>query len=61
MLAAELRNEFKVEAKLKPWWIGAFDIIVDGKTVFAKAQIGRFPNKGEISTIIQELQAGTKN
>jgi selT/selW/selH-like putative selenoprotein len=57
-LAGEIRKNFNIEVKLKSWWFGTFDIIVDGKPVFSKSQIGRFPNEGEIIAIIKEMQAG---
>jgi hypothetical protein len=57
-LAGEIRKALNIDVKLKSWLFGTFDIIVDGKPVFSKSQIGRFPNEGEIITIIKEMQAG---
>jgi len=37
-----------VEPKLVAGGNGVFDVIVDGKKVFSKHQVGRFPNPGEI-------------
>ena len=55
-LADELRNALKVEAKLMPGWIGTYDVIVDGKLVFSKSKVGRFPAPGEVISIVQGLQ-----
>ena len=48
-LADELRTDFNVEVKLVPGTNGIFDVIVDGKRVFSKAEVGRFPEPGEVS------------
>ena len=55
-LADELRNAFNVETKLIPWLIGTYDVIVDGKLVFSKSKVGRFPAPGEVTTIVKSLQ-----
>jgi len=52
-LAEELLNEFDVEAKLVPGFKGIFDVIVDGKTVFSKSKAHRFPNPGEVTSVIR--------
>jgi selenoprotein W-related protein len=33
---------------------GVYEITVDGKTVFSKKQLGRFPDEGEIVVLIRE-------
>ena len=48
-MAEELRQAFGVAANLIPGKDGIFDVIVDGRLVFAKADTGRFPNSGEVS------------
>ena len=55
-LADELRNTLNVEAKLMPWWIGTYDVIVDGKLVFSKSKFGRFPAPGEVTGMVKGLQ-----
>lgn len=60
-MADEISEAFKVEAKLKQGLFGTFDIIVDGRPVFSKSQIGRFPDKGEVVEIIKGMQASTPN
>jgi selT/selW/selH-like putative selenoprotein len=42
-----------VEAKLIPGGDGIFDVKVDGKLVFSKDQIGRFPEPGEVTQKIK--------
>jgi len=49
-----LRKDFNAEATLVGGSRGIFDVIVDGKTVFSKAKMGRFPEPGEISKKLQE-------
>jgi selT/selW/selH-like putative selenoprotein len=53
-LAEELLKKFDVEAKLVPGNKGIFDVVVDGKTVFSKSEVRRFPNPGEV---INEIKA----
>ena len=48
-MAEELKKEFKVEAKLVPGTGGVFDVVVDGKVVFSKFEVGRFPGPGEVT------------
>jgi len=31
---------------------GIFDVEIDGKLVYSKRKTGRFPNRGELSTLI---------
>ena len=33
---------------------GGFDVVVDGRLIFSKHQIGRFPEPGEIAGLIGE-------
>lgn len=47
-MAAELKKNFGVDTTLTPGSGGVFDVIVDGKTVFSKKSVGRFPNEGEV-------------
>lgn len=39
-----------------PWWIGTFDVFVDGKLVFSKSKVGRFPATGEVISMVKGLQ-----
>jgi selenoprotein W-related protein len=47
-LADELRSAVGIEATLVPGSGGAFEVTVDGKLIFSKLQIRRFPDPGEI-------------
>jgi len=53
-LAEELRQVFGAEAKLIPGKDGIFDVIIDGKLVFAKSGTGRFPNPGEVVSKLKQ-------
>jgi len=55
-LADELRDAFGVESKLIAGGNGIFDVIVDGKLIYSKDDVGRFPNPGEIVGKIKEFQ-----
>jgi len=56
-LAAELKAEFNQEATLIRGSKGIFDVQVDGQNIFSKHKTGRFPNSGEVVTIVKRLQA----
>jgi selenoprotein W-related protein len=43
-----------VDSRLKASGGGVFEITVDGKPVFSKRQLGRFPEDGEIVRLIRE-------
>lgn len=43
-----------VESTMTPGGGGVFDVVVDGKTVFSKKAIGRFPEPGEVVSILQK-------
>jgi selenoprotein W-related protein len=34
---------------------GVFEVEVDGKLVFSKRQVGRFPDEGEVAKVIKAL------
>ncbi len=44
-----------------PGWIGTYDVIVDGKLVFSKSKVGRFPTPGEVISMIKGLQESAAN
>jgi selT/selW/selH-like putative selenoprotein len=44
-----LHQEFKVKSRLIPGTDGVFDVVVDGKRVFSRAETKRFPENGEIA------------
>lgn len=46
-MAAELKEAFQTSSTLIPGGGGIFEITVDGKVVYSKAETGRFPKPGE--------------
>ena len=48
-----MKRDFKVTAEVIEGSHGIFDVTVDGKLVFSKDKIGRFPNPGEVSAILK--------
>jgi selT/selW/selH-like putative selenoprotein len=57
-LAAELKSEFGVETRLIRGGGGIFDVRVDGDLVFSKFRVGRFPDPGEVETIVRRRARG---
>ena len=53
-MAAELKKNLGADTTLTPGSSGVFDVIVDGKTVFSKKQVGRFPNDGEVLEMLKQ-------
>ncbi|WP_083819000.1 Rdx family protein [Desulfotalea psychrophila] len=53
-LEEELVGEFAAEVEIKPSLGGAYEITVDGKLIFSKLGLKRFPRDGEIVRIIGE-------
>ncbi|HBL54801.1 MAG TPA: SelT/SelW/SelH family protein [Candidatus Lambdaproteobacteria bacterium] len=51
-MAAELKESFEVEAELHSGERGDFEVVVDGKKIFSKKKLARFPESGEITKII---------
>ncbi|MFT5210055.1 MAG: selT/selW/selH-like putative selenoprotein [Flavobacterium sp.] len=52
-MAAELRHAFGAESVLFPEGKGIFDVLVDGKKIFSKYELNRFPEKGEITQLLK--------
>jgi len=53
-LGAELHEVFGTEVELTPGGDGIFDVTVDGKKVFSKTAMGRFPEDGEVAKLIRQ-------
>ena len=53
-LAAELKASFGVDSELFSGEKGDFEVIVDGKTVFSKKKLSRFPEPGEVTETLRE-------
>ena len=52
-LEEELKNAFGAEVELLPSTGGVFEITVDGKIVFSKKELKRFPEEGEIAGLLR--------
>ena len=53
-LAAELKASFGEDSKLISGEKGDFEVVVDGKTVFSKKKLSRFPEHGEVTETLRE-------
>ena len=51
-MAVELKQNLGVDASLVAGSGGVFDVTVDGKLVFSKKKVGRFPEPGEVLGIL---------
>jgi selenoprotein W-related protein len=51
-LEEELKNAFGAEVELLPSSGGVFEISADGKAVFSKKELKRFPEEGEIVKLL---------
>jgi len=57
-LADEIRDELHLNVALKKSSGGRFEVYSGKKTIFSKAELSRFPKKGEIiSTLKKETEA----
>lgn len=52
-MSAELSETFDAEVTLERGHSGVYDVSVDGKNIFSKHSLGRFPEEGEIVEIIE--------
>jgi selenoprotein W-related protein len=52
-LAAELKTHFGEDSELVPSGGGVFEVSWNGKPVFSKKDLGRFPEEGEIVRLIR--------
>lgn len=51
-MAASLKSALNVDAELIAGSGGVFEISVDGRKIFSKKALGRFPEEGEIEQAI---------
>lgn len=51
-------SQFGEKADITPGKSGQFDVIVNGRLVFSKSSIGRFPVDGEVEEMFKALQEG---
>ena len=54
-LEAELKSKFPgIETKLISSGGGVFEIMLDGDLIFSKKEKGRFPDDGEVASLIKQ-------
>jgi selT/selW/selH-like putative selenoprotein len=53
-LAAELKASFGADSELLSGEKGDFEVVVDGKTVFSKKKLSRFPEPGEVTVTLRK-------
>lgn len=53
-LAAELRESVQVEATLIEGSKGIFDVHADGRLIFSKHAVERFPFLGEVTVLLKD-------
>ena len=53
-MAAELKEQLKTDSHLIAGGGGIFDVFVDGKIVFSKKLVGRFPEPGEVAALLKK-------
>ncbi len=53
-MSAEIKNKTGVDPLLTPGSGGIFDVKQDGKLLFSKHRLGRFPNDGEIAELFSD-------
>ena len=51
-MAAELKENFEVEAELFAEGNGIFDVLLDAGLIYSKYETNRFPEPGEVTKII---------
>lgn len=54
-MAAELLDALHVEAELIEGSNGIFEVEVDGRIIYDKAQTQQFPEVGEVTSLIKDL------
>ena len=50
-----MTDEFGADTRLIQGKDGVFEVEVEGKLVFSKRQVGRFPDPGEVAGAIRKL------
>jgi selT/selW/selH-like putative selenoprotein len=51
--AAEITKRFGVTPIIEDVSKGRFEVTLDGRTIFSKAELGRFPRPGEIVNLLR--------
>jgi selenoprotein W-related protein len=55
-LATELKRRLGIESKLTPGSGGVFEVTADGKLIFSKKSVGRFPEHAEILGALEKAK-----
>ena len=58
-MAADIQSKFDVDSELVKGDAGVFDVVMDGKLLFSKHEVGRFPEPEEILSAIEEQLSGS--
>jgi selenoprotein W-related protein len=53
-VSAEIEQHYQVAPRLTAGGGGVFDVVVDDCLLFSKHDSGRFPDVGEIASLIQQ-------
>lgn len=53
-MATDLKKRLGIESTLIPGGGGVFDVTVDGKVIFSKKSVGRFPETQEILRALEK-------
>lgn len=56
-MAADIKKQTGVEPELIAGSGGIFDVVVDGKMIFSKQEVGRFPEHREILSQLPTTKA----
>ena len=56
-MSDELKQHFGTHVTVERGHSGIYDVMLDGRNIFSKHELGRFPEDGEIVEIIEELRA----
>ncbi len=54
-LEAEIAEKYNAEITLVAGSGGVYEIEVDGKLIFSKQSLGRFPEEGEVDRLLADL------
>ena len=54
-LGDELNKQYGAEIKLAAGSGGVFEVTVDGKSIFSKRKLNRFPEEGEVAALIGRI------
>ena len=53
-MSAELKQTFEADVTIERGHSGIYDVLLNGKLIYCKDELGRFPEEGEIVEIIEE-------